>query len=302
MQTHTTDHRLLQAEDMGDSLGQYLGELIQVPLLSPSEERQLAERIAQGDEQAKGQMIEANLRLVVSIAKRHTGYGLDLEDLVQEGNIGLIKAVERFEIARGHKFSTYATYWIRQAMTRALADKGRLVRLPVHLRTTLGCLRRTQTQVFEELGREPSRQELAERMNLPLARVQELLVIDQPIWSLDTSLSEDGEVTLADTIPDETAEDPDEGVPLAIAQEELSAQVWAMLSGLTQRERAVVTLRYRLDGQGERRTLQEVGRLLLITRERVRQLEAKALDKLRGAGCPLAIASQQHGWNQPQAS
>jgi RNA polymerase primary sigma factor len=301
MQTHATNHRLPQTEDMGDSLGQYLGELIQVPLLSPGEEQRLAERIAQGDEQAKGQMIEANLRLVVSIAKRHTGYGLDLEELVQEGNIGLIKAVERFEIARGHKFSTYATYWIRQAMTRALADKRRLVRLPVYLRTALGCLRRTQTQAFEELGREPSRQELAERLDLPLARVQELLVIDQPIWSLDAPLSEDGEVTLADTIPDETAQDPDEVVPLRIAQEELGAQVWAMLSCLTQRERAVVILRYRLDGPGERRTLQEVGRLLLITRERVRQLEAKALDKLRQAGCPLATASQ-HGWDEPQAS
>ena len=301
MKTHAINHRLPQTEDMGDSLGQYLGELIQVPLLSPSEEQRLAERIAQGDEQAKGQMIEANLRLVVSIARRHTGCGLDLEELVQEGNIGLIKAVERFEIARGHKFSTYATYWIRQAMTRALADKGRLVRLPVHLRTTLGRLRRTQTRLFEELGREPSRQELAKRMDLPLERVQDLLVIDQPIWSLDMPLSEDGEVTLADTIPDETAEDPDEVVPRAIVQEELGAQVWAMLSCLTERERAVVILRYRLDGQGERRTLQEVGRLLLITRERVRQLEAKALDKLRGAGHSLVITSQ-HGWNQPQAS
>jgi RNA polymerase primary sigma factor len=302
MKTHATDHRLPQTEDMGDSLGQYLGELIQVPLLSPGEERQLAERIAQGDEQAKGQMIKANLRLVVSIAKRHIGYGLDLEELVQEGNIGLIKAVDRFEIARGHKFSTYATYWIRQAMTRALADKGRLVRLPVHLRTTLGRLRHTQTRLFEELGREPSQRELAQRLSLPLARVQELLVIDQPIWSLDAPLSEDGEVTLADTLPDETAQDPDEVVPLRITQEELGAQVWAMLSSLTERERAVVILRYRLDGPGERRTLQEVGRLLLITRERVRQLEAKALDKLRGAGHPLAIASQQHGWDQPQAS
>jgi RNA polymerase primary sigma factor len=301
MNTHTTDHHLPQTEDMGDSLGQYLGELIQVPLLSPGEEQRLAERIAQGDEQAKGQMIKANLRLVVSIAKRHTGYGLDLEDLVQEGNIGLIKAVERFDVTRGHTFSTYATYWIRQAMTRALADKGRLVRLPVYLRTTLSRLRRTQTQLFEELGRVPSRQELAQRVDLPLARVQELLMIDQPIWSLDMPLSEDGEVTLADTIPDETAQDPDEVVPLRIAQQELDAQVWAMLSGLTQRERAVVILRYRLDGPGERRTLQEVGRLLGITRERVRQLEAKALDKLRQAGCPLAITSQ-HGWGEPQAS
>ena len=301
MNTHATDHRLPQTDEMGDSLGQYLGELIQVPLLSPSEEQRLAERVAQGDEQAKGQMIEANLRLVVSIAKRHTGYGLDLEELVQEGNIGLIKAVDRFDRARGHKFSTYATYWIRQAMTRALADKGRLVRLPVYLRTTLGRLRRTQTQLFEELGREPSWQELAERMDLPLARVQELLVIDQSIWSLDAPLSEDGEVTLADTIPDETAQDPDEVVPLAIAQEELGAQVWSMLSCLTERERAVVILRYSLDGQGERRTLQEVGCLLGITRERVRQLEAKALDKLRKAGRPLASASQDV-WDEPQAS
>ena len=301
MNDHATGHVIPQTEDMGDFLGQYLGELIQVPLLSPSEERRLAERIAQGDEQAKGQMIEANLRLVVSIAKRHTGCGLDLEELVQEGNIGLIKAVDRFDVTRGHKFSTYATYWIHQAMTRALADKGRLVRLPVHLRTTLGRLRRTQTRLFEELGREPSRQELAERMNLPPARVQELLLIDQPIWSLDMPLSEDGEVTLADTIPDETAEDPDEMVPLAIAQEELGVQVWAMLSDLTERERAVIILRYRLDRQGERRTLQEVGRLLGITRERVRQLEAKALDKLRGAGHSLAIASRD-GLDEQRAS
>src|SRR6266704_2669818 len=205
-----TTSTMAQAEPLGDSLGQYLGELIQVPLLTPSEERHLAGRVAQGDEQARRQMIEANLRLVVSIAKRHVGYGLDLEELVQEGNLGLIKAVERFDVTRGRKFSTYATFWIRQAMMRALADKVRTVRLPVHLGTMINRLKRLHTQLFDALGREPTRAELAAHMGLPLTRVQELLSVGQPVWSLDTPLGEDEEVTLGDAVLDEEAAGPDE--------------------------------------------------------------------------------------------
>ncbi len=294
-----TPSAIAQAEHMGDSLGQYLGELIQVPLLSPSEERQLAERVTYGDEQARRQMIEANLRLVVSIAKRHIGYGLDLEELVQEGNLGLIKAVERFDVTRGRKFSTYATFWIRQAMMRALADKGRTVRLPVHLGTKINRLKRLHTQLFDALGREPTRAELAERMGVPVTRVQELLSLGQPIWSLDTPIGEDEEVTLADAVLDERA-GPDEVVCEAMAQEELGAQVQAMFAGLTERERSVVILRFGLDGHGEGRTLQAVGHLLGITRERVRQLEAHALSKLREAGCAQAEVTLP--WDEQQAS
>ncbi len=296
-----TTSTMAQAEPLGDSLGQYLGELIQVPLLTPSEERHLAGRVAQGDEQARRQMIEANLRLVVSIAKRHVGYGLDLEELVQEGNLGLIKAVERFDVTRGRKFSTYATFWIRQAMMRALADKGRTVRLPVHLGTKINRLRRLHTQLFDNLGREPTRAELAAHMGLPLTRVQELLSVGQPVWSLDTPLGEDEEVTLGDAVLDEEAAGPDEVVCEAMAKEELGAQVQAMLAGLTERERLVIILRYGLDGHVEGRTLQAVGHVLGITRERVRQLEAHALDKLRQAGHPLSMVVGC-SWDEQQVS
>src|SRR6266568_2871648 len=276
---HETKRNRGNDVDSDDDLGQYLHEIGNIPLLMATDERRLAHLIAQGNAQARQQFIEANLRLVVSMARKYTGLGLGLSDLIQEGNLGLLKAVERFDPAKGTKFSTYATFWIRQAISRALADKGRTVRLPVHLSDKIRHLMRVRQTLSDELWREPTEQELAERMGLQETQVRALLTASSVILSLDASRGEDGETTLADCLEDETGPSPDESAQ----QQALAMQVRAALGCLSERERQALLLRFGLDEEasGYRRTLSQVGVLLGITRERVRQLEERALERLR---------------------
>jgi RNA polymerase primary sigma factor len=259
-----------------DPVRMYLKEIGRVPLLSAEEEIELAKRMEQGDEGAKRRLAEANLRLVVSIAKRYVGRGMLFLDLIQEGNLGLIKAVEKFDYVKGFKFSTYATWWIRQAITRAIADQARTIRIPVHMVETINKLIRVSRQLLQELGREPSPEEIANQMDIPVERVREIMKIAQEPVSLETPIGEEEDSHLGDFIPDEDAPAPSEAASFILLKEQLEE----VLETLTPREEKVLRLRFGLD-DGRTRTLEEVGQEFGVTRERIRQIEAKALRKLR---------------------
>ena len=259
-----------------DSVRMYLKEIGKVPLLSAEEEIEYAKRMEQGDEEAKKRLAEANLRLVVSIAKRYVGRGMLFLDLIQEGNLGLIKAVEKFDYRKGYKFSTYATWWIRQAITRAIADQARTIRIPVHMVETINKLVRVSRQLLQELGREPSPEEIAEAMDIPVERVREIQKISQEPVSLETPIGEEEDSHLGDFIQDDNVPVPAE----AAASTLLKEQLVEVLGTLTEREQKVLRLRFGMD-DGRARTLEEVGREFNVTRERIRQIEAKALRKLR---------------------
>ncbi|MDO4329800.1 MAG: RNA polymerase sigma factor RpoD [Lachnospiraceae bacterium] len=259
-----------------DPVRMYLKEIGKVPLLSMDEEIELAKRIQLGDERAKKRLAEANLRLVVSIAKRYVGRGMQFLDLIQEGNLGLIKAVDKFDYTKGYKFSTYATWWIRQAITRAIADQSRTIRIPVHMVETINRLIRTSRQLLQELGREPSPEEIAERMELPVERVREIMKISQDPVSLETPIGEEEDSHLGDFIQDEHVQVPADAATFTLLHE----QLMEVLDTLTEREQKVLKLRFGLE-DGRPRTLEEVGKEFNVTRERIRQIEAKALRKLR---------------------
>ncbi len=261
---------------INDPVRMYLKEIGRVPLLSADEEIELAKRIEQGDEEAKRRLAEANLRLVVSIAKRYVGRGMLFLDLIQEGNMGLIKAVEKFDYDKGFKFSTYATWWIRQAITRAIADQARTIRIPVHMVETINKLIRVQRQLLQDFGREPTPEEVAEEMELTPEKVREILKIAQEPVSLETPIGEEDDSHLGDFIEDQDALAPSD----AAAYELLKEQLEDVLDTLTDREENVLRLRFGLD-DGRTRTLEEVGKVFGVTRERIRQIEAKALRKLR---------------------
>ena len=259
-----------------DPVRMYLKEIGKVPLLTAEEEIDLAKRMEQGDEEAKKRLAEANLRLVVSIAKRYVGRGMLFLDLIQEGNLGLIKAVEKFDYRKGYKFSTYATWWIRQAITRAIADQARTIRIPVHMVETINKEIRVSRQLLQELGREPTPEEIAEEMNISVDRVREILKISQEPVSLETPLGEEEDSHLGDFIQDDNVPAPAD----AAANTMLKEQLEEVLGTLTEREQKVLRLRFGLD-DGRARTLEEVGKEFNVTRERIRQIEAKALRKLR---------------------
>ena len=259
-----------------DPVRMYLKEIGKVPLLSAEEEIELAKRMADGDEEAKKRLAEANLRLVVSIAKRYVGRGMLFLDLIQEGNLGLIKAVEKFDYQKGFKFSTYATWWIRQAITRAIADQARTIRIPVHMVETINKLIRVSRQLLQELGREPTPEEIAEEMKMPVERVREILKISQEPVSLETPIGEEEDSHLGDFIQDDNVPVPADAAAFTLLKEQLIE----VLGTLTEREQKVLRLRFGLD-DGRARTLEEVGKEFNVTRERIRQIEAKALRKLR---------------------
>lgn len=260
-----------------DSVRLYLREIGKIPLLSSEEELALAQRVVAGDKEAKDQMAEANMRLVVSIAKRYVGRGLDLLDLIQEGNTGLLRAVEKFDPDKGFKFSTYATWWIRQAITRAIADQARTIRIPVHMVETINKLLRTQRRLTQELNREPTNEEIAKEMEIDVDKVEHIMKIKQDISSLDASIRDDEEDSvLADFIEDEDTVSPEESATGQLLKE----QVKDMLGALTDREQKILKLRFGLE-DGKSHTLEEVGQEFSVTRERIRQIEAKALAKLR---------------------
>lgn len=259
-----------------DPVRMYLKEIGKVPLLTSEEEIELAKRMELGDEEAKKKLAEANLRLVVSIAKRYVGRGMQFLDLIQEGNLGLIKAVEKFEYRKGYKFSTYDTWWIRQAITRAIADQARTIRIPVHMVETINRLVRAQRQLLQTLGREPSPEEVAKEMELPVERVREIMKISQDPVSLETPIGEEEDSHLGDFIQDDQVTVPADAATFTLLHE----QLMEVLDTLTEREQKVLRLRFGLD-DGRPRTLEEVGREFNVTRERIRQIEAKALRKLR---------------------
>ena len=259
-----------------DPVRMYLKEIGKVPLLTSDEEIELAKRIELGDEEAKQRLAEANLRLVVSIAKRYVGRGMQFLDLIQEGNLGLIKAVEKFDYKKGYKFSTYATWWIRQAITRAIADQARTIRIPVHMVETINRVIRTSRQLLQELGREPSPEEIAEEMNMPVDRVREIMKISQEPVSLETPIGEEEDSHLGDFIQDDHVAVPADAAAYTLLHE----QLMEVLDTLTEREQKVLKLRFGLV-DGRPRTLEEVGKEFNVTRERIRQIEAKALRKLR---------------------
>ena len=261
---------------LDDPIRMYLKEIGKVPLLSTEEEIELAKRIELGDEEAKRTLAESNLRLVVSIAKRYMGRGMQFLDLIQEGNLGLIKAVEKFEYKKGYKFSTYATWWIRQAITRAIADQARTIRIPVHMVETINRLIRTQRQLVQTLGREPSPDEVAAAKEIPVERVREVMKISMDPVSLETPIGEEEDSHLGDFIQDEQVMVPADAATYTLLREQLTE----VLETLTEREQKVLRLRFGLD-DGRPRTLEEVGRDFNVTRERIRQIEAKALRKLR---------------------
>ena len=259
-----------------DPVRMYLKEIGKVSLLTADEEIELAKRMEQGDEEAKKRLAEANLRLVVSIAKRYVGRGMLFLDLIQEGNLGLIKAVEKFDYRKGYKFSTYATWWIRQAITRAIADQARTIRIPVHMVETINKLIRVSRQLLQELGREPTPEEIAEEMKMPVDRVREILKISQEPVSLETPFGEEEDSHLGDFIQDDNVPVPADAAAFTLLKEQLIE----VLGTLTEREQKVLRLRFGLD-DGRARTLEEVGKEFNVTRERIRQIEAKALRKLR---------------------
>ena len=259
-----------------DPVRMYLKEIGKVPLLSAEEEIELAKRMENGDQEAKKRLAEANLRLVVSIAKRYVGRGMLFLDLIQEGNLGLIKAVEKFDYRKGYKFSTYATWWIRQVITRAIADQARTIRIPVHMVETINKLIRVSRQLLQELGREPTPEEISEEMGMPVDRVREILKISQEPVSLETPIGEEEDSHLGDFIQDDNVPVPAEAASFTLLREQLVE----VLGTLTEREQKVLRLRFGLD-DGRARTLEEVGKEFNVTRERIRQIEAKALRKLR---------------------
>ncbi|MBO5281878.1 MAG: RNA polymerase sigma factor RpoD [Lachnospiraceae bacterium] len=259
-----------------DPVRMYLKEIGKVPLLSAEEEIELAKKMELGDQEARKRLAEANLRLVVSIAKRYVGRGMLFLDLIQEGNLRLIKAVEKFDYRKGYKFSTYATWWIRQAITRAIADQARTIRIPVHMVETINKLIRVSRQLLQELGREPSPEEIAEEMNMPVDRVREILKISQEPVSLETPIGEEEDSHLGDFIQDDNVPVPADAAAFTLLKEQLVE----VLGTLTEREQKVLRLRFGLD-DGRARTLEEVGKEFNVTRERIRQIEAKALRKLR---------------------
>ena len=283
---HDTDENL-NVDDLESSLSTdgiaiddpvkiYLKEIGRVPLLSMEEEKQLAERMAQGDTNAKKRLCEANLRLVVSIAKKFVGRGMQFLDLIQEGNLGLLKAVEKFDYNKGFKFSTYATWWIRQAITRAIADQARTIRIPVHMVETITKVKKASSQLLHETGHDPTTEEIAERLEMPVERIQEIIRIAQDPVSLETPIGEEEDSHLGDFIEDENALAPEDAASLMLLKEQLDK----VLSTLTEREAKVLRLRFGLE-DGRSRTLEEVGKEFDVTRERIRQIEAKALRKLR---------------------
>ena len=262
--------------NLADPIRMYLKEIGKIPLLTAEQEVELAKRIEAGDQTAKDELIQANLRLVVSIAGHYNNRGMQYLDLIQEGNMGLIKAADKFDYKKGFKFSTYATWWIRQSITRALADQARTIRIPVHMVETINRLIRTSRQLMQELGREPTTAEIADAMHLTEARVQEIIKIAQDPVSLETPIGEEEDSHLGDFIPDESAPAPADAAFYALQRE----QLMEVLDKLTDREKKVICLRYGLDG-GKSYTLEEVGEIFKVTRERIRQIEAKALRKLR---------------------
>ena len=277
-----TEEELADTDAMADTFStddpvrMYLKEIGKVPLLTPDEERALAEKMAEGDEDAKRRMAEANLRLVVSIAKRYVGRGMLFLDLIQEGNLGLIKAVEKFDYEKGYKFSTYATWWIRQAITRAIADQARTIRIPVHMVETINKVIRVSRQLLQELGHDPSPEEIAGEMGMSVDKVRDILKIAQEPVSLETPIGEEEDSHLGDFIQDEDASEPSEAASLTLLKEQLAE----VLDTLTPREKKVLELRFGMI-DGRTRTLEEVGKEFNVTRERIRQIEAKALRKLR---------------------
>ena len=270
------DLSLPEGINIDDPVRMYLKEIGKVPLLSADEEIELAKKMEEGDENAKKKLAEANLRLVVSIAKRYVGRGMLFLDLIQEGNLGLIKAVEKFDYSKGYKFSTYATWWIRQAITRAIADQARTIRIPVHMVETINKLIRISRQLIQELGREPTAEELAVEMQMPVDKVREIMKIAQEPVSLETPIGEEEDSHLGDFIPDDVIPAPAEAAAFTLLKE----QLMEVLDTLTDREEKVLRLRFGLD-DGRARTLEEVGKEFNVTRERIRQIEAKALRKLR---------------------
>ncbi|MGI6561164.1 MAG: RNA polymerase sigma factor RpoD [Clostridia bacterium] len=285
-ETEPEDPEDLEAEDfdlslpegiaIDDPVRMYLKEIGKVDLLTAEEEVELAKGMEKGDEECKRRLAEANLRLVVSIAKRYVGRGMQFLDLIQEGNLGLIKAVEKFDYRKGYKFSTYATWWIRQAITRAIADQARTIRIPVHMVETINKLIRVSRQLVQELGRDPKPEEIAEEMDIPVEKVREIMKISQEPVSLETPIGEEEDSHLGDFIPDDDAPAPAEAAAHILLKEQLND----VLDTLTPREEKVLRLRFGLD-DGRARTLEEVGREFRVTRERIRQIEAKALRKLR---------------------
>lgn len=281
---NTEEEERVEAEDLSvpegirvdDPVRMYLKEIGNVPLLTVEEEIELAKRMELGDEEAKKKLAESNLRLVVSIAKRYVGRGLQLLDLIQEGNLGLIKAVEKFEYKKGYKFSTYATWWIRQSIVRAIADQARTIRVPVHVVETINRVMRTQRQLTQTLGREPSPEEIADEMKIPVERVREMMKIAMDPVSLETPIGEEEDSHLGDFIQDDHVAVPVDAATYALLQEQLTE----VLDTLTEREQKVLRLRFGLD-DGKPRTLEEVGHEFHVTRERIRQIEGKALRKLR---------------------
>jgi RNA polymerase primary sigma factor len=267
---------LLDSINIDDPVRMYLKEIGKVNLLTQEAEVELAMRMAEGDESAKRQMAEANLRLVVSIAKRYVGRGMLFLDLIQEGNLGLIKAVDKFDYTKGYKFSTYATWWIRQAITRAIADQARTIRIPVHMVETINKVMRISRQLLQELGHHPTPEEIADDMGMPVEKVREILKIAQEPVSLETPIGEEEDSHLGDFIPDEDASEPAEAASFTLLKEQLSD----VLHTLTPREEKVLILRFGIE-DGRTRTLEEVGKEFNVTRERIRQIEAKALRKLR---------------------
>ena len=270
------DDSALDNLSLDDPVKVYLREIGRVPLLSGDEEIELAVKISEGDEKAKRRLAEANLRLVVSIAKKYVGRGMYFLDLIQEGNVGLIKAVDKFEYTKGFKFSTYATWWIRQAITRAIADQARTIRIPVHMVETINRLKRVQSQLLHENGYEPSEEMIAQKMDMPVERVREIMRVAQEPVSMETPIGPEEDSRLMDFIRDEDALAPDEAALKAITNEDIDG----VLKTLTEREEAVIRLRFGLH-DGRCHTLEEVGSEFKVTRERIRQIEAKALRKLR---------------------
>ena len=272
----TIDLSVPDGVSIEDPVRMYLKEIGKVPLLTADEEIELAKRMEKGDDYAKQKLAEANLRLVVSIAKRYVGRGMLFLDLIQEGNLGLIKAVEKFDYRKGYKFSTYATWWIRQAITRAIADQARTIRIPVHMVETINKQIRVSRQLLQELGREPTPEEVAEKMDISVDRVREIIKISQEPVSLETPIGEEEDSHLGDFIQDENAPVPAEAATFTLLKEQLQE----VLGTLTEREQKVLILRFGLE-DGRSRTLEEVGKEFNVTRERIRQIEAKALRKLR---------------------
>ena len=272
------DDALLSVEGISidDPVKVYLKEIGRVPLLTPEEEIELAERMAKGDPYARKRLSEANLRLVVSIAKRYVGRGMQFLDLIQEGNLGLIKAVEKFDHTKGFKFSTYATWWIRQAITRAIADQARTIRIPVHMVETINKVKKVSSQLLHKNGHDPTAEEIAEELDMPIDKVREIMRVAQEPVSLETPIGEEEDSHLGDFIPDEDASEPAEAASFTLLKEQLVE----VLSTLTPREEKVLKLRFGIE-DGRTRTLEEVGKEFNVTRERIRQIEAKALRKLR---------------------